>query len=107
MPSPVKTRVVYARLHLRVMEPLQVTSLSNGMRVASETTPFAETACVGIWIDAGSRFENDRNNGCAHFLGHMFFKGTKVGYGRILSAVRVELNTKLNMSGPARPQLCR
>ena len=64
-----------------MVTPLQVTSLSNGMRVASETTPFAETACVGIWIDAGSRFENDRNNGCAHFLEHMFFKGTKVGYG--------------------------
>jgi predicted Zn-dependent peptidase len=29
---------------------------------------------VGLWIDAGSRFENDKNNGVAHFLEHMAFK---------------------------------
>lgn len=32
---------------------------------------------VGIWIDAGSRFETERTNGTAHFLEHMAFKGTK------------------------------
>ncbi|VDP06385.1 unnamed protein product [Soboliphyme baturini] len=31
---------------------------------------------VGLWIDAGSRYENDKNNGVAHFLEHMAFKGT-------------------------------
>uniref|UniRef100_A0A0M3HGR3 Peptidase_M16 domain-containing protein n=1 Tax=Ascaris lumbricoides TaxID=6252 RepID=A0A0M3HGR3_ASCLU len=31
---------------------------------------------VGIWIDAGSRYEDDHNNGVAHFLEHMAFKGT-------------------------------
>lgn len=46
--------------------------------MASETTPFAETATVGVWIDAGSRYENAANNGTAHFLEHMAFKGTKV-----------------------------
>ena len=58
---------------------MQVTTLPNGMRVASETTPFAETATVGVWIDAGSRYETADNNGAAHFLEHMAFKGTKVG----------------------------
>ena len=56
----------------------QVTTLPNGMRVASETTPFAETATVGVWIDAGSRYETAQNNGAAHFLEHMAFKGTQV-----------------------------
>ena len=55
----------------------QVTTLSSGLRVASETNPFAETATVGVWIDAGSRYENAANNGTAHFLEHMAFKGTK------------------------------
>lgn len=35
------------------------------------------TSCfikVGLWIDAGSRFENEKNNGTAHFLEHMAFK---------------------------------
>ncbi|KAK6010485.1 peptidase, M16 family [Ostertagia ostertagi] len=31
---------------------------------------------IGVWIDAGSRYENERNNGTAHFLEHMAFKGT-------------------------------
>lgn len=54
----------------------KVTTLPNGLRVATETTPFATTATVGVWIDAGSRFETSENNGTAHFLEHMAFKGT-------------------------------
>jgi len=37
---------------------------------------FGETAAVGIWIDAGSAYETQKNNGVAHFLEHMAFKGT-------------------------------
>jgi len=47
------------------------------MRVATEATPHAQTATVGVWIDAGSRYETAANNGTAHFLEHMAFKGTK------------------------------
>ena len=32
---------------------------------------------MGVWIDAGSRYETEANNGAAHFLEHMAFKGTK------------------------------
>lgn len=35
-----------------------------------------ETATVGVWIDAGSRFEDEKTNGTAHFLEHMAFKVT-------------------------------
>ena len=35
------------------------------------------SACIGLWIDAGSRYETARNNGVAHFLEHLIFKGTK------------------------------
>ncbi|XP_014086213.1 mitochondrial-processing peptidase subunit beta [Bactrocera oleae] len=53
----------------------QVTRLDNGLRVASEDSG-AATATVGLWIDAGSRSETEKNNGVAHFLEHMAFKGT-------------------------------
>lgn len=53
-----------------------VTTLDNGMRVGSETVVGAETATVGVWIDSGSRYETAANNGTAHFLEHMAFKGT-------------------------------
>lgn len=56
--------------------PTQITRLSNGLRVASQYT-FDETLTVGVWIDAGSRFETKENNGTAHFLEHMAFKGTR------------------------------
>jgi len=46
------------------------------MRVASQSTA-DETLTVGVWIDAGSRFETKENNGTAHFLEHMAFKGTR------------------------------
>ncbi|CAG8665482.1 15692_t:CDS:2 [Acaulospora morrowiae] len=55
----------------------QSTLLSNGLTVATETNPYAQTATIGVWIDAGSRAENEKNNGAAHFLEHMAFKGTK------------------------------
>jgi processing peptidase subunit beta len=32
---------------------------------------------VGVWIDAGSRYETAANNGVAHFLEHLSFKGTQ------------------------------
>lgn len=53
-----------------------VSTLTSGLRVASETVQGSETATVGVWIDAGSRYETARNNGVAHFLEHLSFKGT-------------------------------
>ena len=53
----------------------EITTLDNGLRVASEGS-HGETATVGIWIDAGSRYETEQNNGVAHFLEHLIFKGT-------------------------------
>lgn len=43
------------------------------MRIATEDSG-APTATVGLWIDAGSRFETDEINGVAHFMEHMAFK---------------------------------
>jgi mitochondrial-processing peptidase subunit beta len=54
-----------------------VTTLDTGLRVASETVQGSETATVGVWIDAGSRYETAANNGVAHFLEHLAFKGTE------------------------------
>lgn len=70
-----------------------VTALDSGLRVASETVAGAETATVGVWIDAGSRYETAANNGAAHFLEHMAFKGTDK---RTQQALEVEIE---NMGG--------
>jgi hypothetical protein len=47
--------------------------MDNGMRVATQNTA-GDTATIGVFIDAGSRYETDENNGTAHFLEHMAFK---------------------------------
>jgi mitochondrial-processing peptidase subunit beta len=56
--------------------PTRITTLANGLRVASEQSATG-TATVGVWIDAGTRFEGEpRLNGAAHFCEHIMFKGT-------------------------------
>ncbi|CAM9166676.1 unnamed protein product [Ectocarpus fasciculatus] len=72
--------------------PTDVSKTNNGIRVASETG-FGETATVGVWIDAGSRYETAKNNGAAHFLEHMAFKGTQ---SRSQQQMEVEIE---NMGG--------
>ena len=52
------------------------TVLDNGVRIITEKVAHCRTAAVGVWVDVGSRDEHSLNNGCAHFVEHMFFKGT-------------------------------
>jgi predicted Zn-dependent peptidase len=50
--------------------------LANGVRVVTEPMPGLASASVGLWITAGGRHERAEQNGIAHFLEHMAFKGT-------------------------------
>ncbi len=54
----------------------RLTTLPNGLRIVSETMPGLASATVGLWVDAGARHESAQENGIAHFLEHMAFKGT-------------------------------
>jgi predicted Zn-dependent peptidase len=56
---------------------VQVTTLNNGLRIASDTMTTVETASVGIWVGVGTRHEAADVNGVSHLLEHMAFKGTK------------------------------
>lgn len=51
-------------------------TLPNGTRIITEEIPHVRSVSVGIWIGTGSRDEDDHNNGIAHFIEHMMFKGT-------------------------------
>ena len=55
---------------------MQVTRLTNGVRVLSEPLPDLTSATVGIWVENGSRYERAEQAGISHFLEHLFFKGT-------------------------------
>ena len=56
---------------------VEVTRLANGVRVVSERMDGLKSASVGLWVAAGGRHERAEQNGVAHFLEHMAFKGTK------------------------------
>lgn len=53
----------------------QKTVLQNGIRLITERSQ-SRTVSFGIWIDVGSRDEDQQSSGCAHFVEHMLFKGT-------------------------------
>ncbi|WP_157014993.1 M16 family metallopeptidase [Mesorhizobium xinjiangense] len=55
---------------------VEVSRLSNGLTVASETLPHIESVALGVWVKSGSRNEREDEHGIAHLLEHMAFKGT-------------------------------
>jgi predicted Zn-dependent peptidase len=55
---------------------IRLTTLANGLRVVTERMPGIASASVGVWVLAGGRHEAAEQNGIAHFLEHMAFKGT-------------------------------
>lgn len=55
---------------------VEVSRLSNGLTVATETLPNMQSVALGIWLKSGSRHERDNEHGIAHLLEHMAFKGT-------------------------------
>ncbi|KAF7729313.1 Mitochondrial-processing peptidase subunit alpha [Apophysomyces ossiformis] len=53
----------------------KVTTLPNGIRVASENTP-GHFSSIGVYVDAGSRYETNRTRGVSHILDRLAFKST-------------------------------
>jgi predicted Zn-dependent peptidase len=58
------------------LRDIRITTLANGLRVATDFLPTVETVSLGVWVGAGTRFETPEVNGVAHLLEHMLFKGT-------------------------------
>lgn len=54
----------------------EVAELPNGLRVVTTPLPTAQSVSVNLFVGAGSRCEERRVNGLAHFLEHMLFKGS-------------------------------
>ncbi|KAK5098356.1 Mitochondrial-processing peptidase subunit alpha [Lithohypha guttulata] len=54
----------------------QITTLPNGVRVATESLP-GPFSGVGVYIDAGSRYEDESLRGCSHIIDRLAFKSTK------------------------------
>jgi predicted Zn-dependent peptidase len=55
----------------------QKSSLDNGLRVVTSTMPHTRSVSIGIFIGAGSRYEEPDRAGTSHFVEHLCFKGTE------------------------------
>jgi len=55
---------------------LKIHRLSNGIRLVHHVVP-SKVAHIGMFINAGTRDENSREHGIAHFIEHTIFKGTE------------------------------
>jgi predicted Zn-dependent peptidase len=75
---------------------MQLTTLDNGLKVASRTMPGVETVAVGLYAEAGSRHETARINGIAHLYEHMVFKGAGGRSARELSETIEDVGGDLN-----------
>ena len=56
---------------------MRLTRLDNGLTIATDTMPSVDSASVGMWVGVGTRHESPEQNGLAHLLEHMVFKGTR------------------------------
>lgn len=54
----------------------QMTILPNGLRVITDEVKTVESVALGVWAGAGARYEDLPQNGIAHMVEHMMFKGT-------------------------------
>lgn len=61
------------QLHQNLSSDAQITTLPNKIRVATDPTP-GHFSSVGLYVDAGSRYETPENAGASHFLDRMAFK---------------------------------
>ena len=56
---------------------IEIKKLSNGMTVVLEPMDYLQSVAFGVWVKVGSCNETRENNGIAHVIEHMLFKGTK------------------------------
>jgi predicted Zn-dependent peptidase len=74
----------------------QLTTLPNGLRVASEFLPGVESVAVTVSVGAGARYEDENDNGISHLLEHMAFKGTQTRSARDIAEAFDAIGGHLN-----------
>lgn len=75
---------------------VEITRLSNGLTIATETMPTLESAALGVWVKSGARDETADEHGLAHLLEHMAFKGTSSRSARDIAEAIEDVGGELN-----------
>ena len=64
--------------------------LKNGLKVLFVDTKTFSSVSTVLLVGAGSRFENEKNNGIAHFFEHMAFKGSQKYTSSLIISTEIE-----------------
>ena len=84
---------------------MKLTTLANGLRIASRSMQSVETVAVGLYVDTGSRYEPVELNGLAHLFEHMVFKGaggrSAKEISELIESVGGDLNASTDREGTA------
>ncbi|MEL6279055.1 MAG: pitrilysin family protein [Pseudomonadota bacterium] len=75
---------------------IEITTLPNGVRVVTDHMSGLASATLGVWFGAGARHETAAENGVAHFLEHMAFKGTTTRSARQIAEEIEDVGGYLN-----------
>src|SRR5690606_14124681 len=75
---------------------INVTTLSNGLRVVSHHMPHLETISLGVWVAAGARHESEHEPCIPHPLEHMAFQGTRRRTARQIAEEIEQVGGELN-----------
>ncbi|GAB6274704.1 MAG: pitrilysin family protein [Peptococcaceae bacterium] len=70
--------------------------LGNGLQIITKSISHVRSIAVGIWVDAGSRYEAPSLNGISHFTEHLMFKGTARRTARQIAEALDEVGGQLN-----------
>lgn len=71
-------------------------TLSNGLTIIGEEIPYLKSITLGVWVNAGSRIENEDLGGISHFIEHMLFKGTKNRTSKEIASTIDNLGGQIN-----------
>ena len=74
----------------------EIKKLSNGITVVLEPMNYFKTTSFGVWVKVGSCYETEENNGIAHVIEHMLFKGTKKRTSRMIADDMARIGGNVN-----------
>ncbi|WP_301108638.1 pitrilysin family protein [Sporosarcina sp.] len=75
---------------------IQTHICQNGVRIVHEKMPHVKSVAVGLWVHAGSADETAEQEGIAHFIEHMLFKGTATRNARMIAEQFDQIGGDLN-----------
>lgn len=78
------------------LPPVTYHKLPNGLQVLIAPSSASDLETIDVWVGAGTRRETAQNNGAAHFIEHLLFKGTPTRKPGEIDAAIEDLGGSLN-----------